>query len=415
MAHVEDVTAEERNHDLFKLKVRAAAHALGRNPLTKITMIFLLGSLLLVGLSSQLRALEFAASELRQVALVAFLILVAETAVALWTSRHDLQLELSGRLDFVNADLSGLDLSRRYLRNRDFSNARLSNAVGIGTDLSGGVFDQTRLTRMTLRSAQLREADLRRAHGYRTDFTLADLRGADLRNGKFQHAVFRKALLAGARFDDSELHDADFTGAKIGEFDGRETSFHGAKVFRTRWGDIDPAGTIESEENRTDNSPASVVNRVFTSGRRPGPVMAAMVAVVVGASAFGIGLSVLGGGNTEANEQQQSVAGAPQQESGSSAAPEPAGPGLDRQYQFVLEGSGEVEVEIVGPNGSTTLKALLPLSYVALPGEQFDAVTATADAQLSCSTSLVSSLSASQSESLGTVASADGSVTCPLL
>ncbi|HEX8311424.1 MAG TPA: toll/interleukin-1 receptor domain-containing protein [Chthoniobacteraceae bacterium] len=92
-------------------------------------------------------------------------------------------------------DLSGANLSGRYLRTADFSY----------TDLRGANLSQTNLGFTDFSSADLTDANLADSKPRSAEFINTDLTGADLTGANFD----------GARFDGAELEGANFDGANI--------------------------------------------------------------------------------------------------------------------------------------------------------------------------------------------------------
>src|SRR5205085_6640125 len=70
---------------------------------------------------------------------------------------------LSHPFSFFRANLSGQDLSRRFLRQADFREAQLENANFYMTDLAGASFKGANLTSANLAGANLIGADFRDA------------------------------------------------------------------------------------------------------------------------------------------------------------------------------------------------------------------------------------------------------------
>jgi len=85
----------------------------------------------------------------------------------------------------IRPDLSGADLSRRFLSGVNLSGANLS-----GANLSGADLSASNLSTADLSRADLREAALSRANLSKTSFIEANIRGAS----------FRDALVSGASF-----------------------------------------------------------------------------------------------------------------------------------------------------------------------------------------------------------------------
>jgi len=132
------------------------------------------------------------------------LVAILRRGVAYWNAWRDQNTYRRQGFDFVDADLTGLDLSAirspsgtigANLSDSNFSGARLSGAKldGVnlqwstleGADLTGTVLRSSTLVYSNLRKATLRQADLRKADIRIADFWDADLYKADLRNVRF--------------------------------------------------------------------------------------------------------------------------------------------------------------------------------------------------------------------------------------
>jgi hypothetical protein len=87
---------------------------------------------------------------------------------------------LSQPFSFFRADLSGQDLSRRFLQQADFREAQLENANFYMTDLAGASFSGANLAGANLAGANLTGADLRDAILIGANMLVTDLNGAIL-------------------------------------------------------------------------------------------------------------------------------------------------------------------------------------------------------------------------------------------
>ena len=141
------------------------------------------------------------------------------------------------------ADLSGLDLANRLLKEIDFAGSSLMDASLFGSDLRNASFYCTDLQRADLRNTNLQFADLRGASLKGANLSCAKLDNADLRaammmfmspegisiidrsangpqgvdfsNCSLKKASFGNAKLDGANCDGAFLQGADFKGAKL--------------------------------------------------------------------------------------------------------------------------------------------------------------------------------------------------------
>lgn len=100
-----------------------------------------------------------------------------------------------------------------------------------GSDLSGGIFEQTDFSFSTLSDSTLAGARLGRAILNRTRFQGADLTGADLTKALGSRADFEGAKLAGAVLTKAEMARANLSGADLTEADLSKAEFERA-LFR---------------------------------------------------------------------------------------------------------------------------------------------------------------------------------------
>ena len=132
----------------------------------------------------------------------------------------------------IDADLSGADLS-----GADLTSAVLSGASLHGANLSGAQMGKARLGYIDAHGApdvlgaDMRGANLRRAHLIgadllRANFQAADMRDADLRQAKFLGSTMRKADLRGADLRGADLREADLQGADLRGADLRGVDLH---------------------------------------------------------------------------------------------------------------------------------------------------------------------------------------------
>lgn len=109
-----------------------------------------------------------------------------------------------------SVDLSGRDLSHRYLRSADLRETRLANANLFMADLSGALLTGANLRGADLSGANLSRADLREAVLADTNLQVADLRNALLSGTNLIGARhLSKQQLAEARFDEATRLDDD--------------------------------------------------------------------------------------------------------------------------------------------------------------------------------------------------------------
>ena len=126
-----------------------------------------------------------------------------------------------------NANLSGIDLSSRYLKDRIITgNPDLEGINLRGADLGEADLRSANLTKADLREADLSEADLRWAYLYdakleRADLREADLSGATINNGLPPEDVVHvlKADTSVVSLQGADLWQADLTGADLSSAD----------------------------------------------------------------------------------------------------------------------------------------------------------------------------------------------------
>jgi uncharacterized protein YjbI with pentapeptide repeats len=149
-----------------------------------------------------------------------------------------------------NANLSGIDLSSRYLKDRRITGDPNLEGINLrGADLSEADLLSANLTKADLSGADLSEADLRWAYLYdaklfRADLREADLSGANINNGlppddlvyvsnvdtsvvSLQGADLTQADLSGADLSGADLSGADLSGADLS---GAEQLLSGADL-----------------------------------------------------------------------------------------------------------------------------------------------------------------------------------------
>ncbi|MEQ9552462.1 MAG: serine/threonine-protein kinase [Coleofasciculus sp. G3-WIS-01] len=116
---------------------------------------------------------------------------------------------MKGRRDFAAHDLSGLDLQKSDLSGGIFYQSKLTRINLQGADLSSADFGQASLNR-----ANLRDANLGRAYLSNSDLEGADLRGADLSFAYLNHANLKGANLCGANLANAKITEEQLALAK---------------------------------------------------------------------------------------------------------------------------------------------------------------------------------------------------------
>ena len=122
----------------------------------------------------------------------------------------------STRLQLKNAnlrraDLGGVNLEESNLKNANLSNANLRDAFLVQADLEGANLQKADLEGANLNGANLQNADLSRAN-----LEGASLEGANLSNARLNFAQLELANLGGAILENVQLANADLSGAYLG-------------------------------------------------------------------------------------------------------------------------------------------------------------------------------------------------------
>jgi uncharacterized protein YjbI with pentapeptide repeats len=113
------------------------------------------------------------------------------------------------------ADLSMINLRRANLNGADLRGADLSRAKLSGIDLSRADLTEANLMRAGLSRAKCSRTELSKANLQGADLSRADLRGADLSEANLKAVDLHEADLRGTRLRGTELSDADLSGSKV--------------------------------------------------------------------------------------------------------------------------------------------------------------------------------------------------------
>ena len=161
------------------------------------------------------------------------------TALAdFWEKRDDVRTSL--KLDLVDADLCGIDVSKAHLGPANLTSAKLSesNLSGINldhADLSGATLDSANLSAASLLNAKIQSGNLESANLCAAELSGAslisasliganlfkanlfgtDLSSANLNNADFSFAVLKKAKLFGAKLENATLESTDLESADL--------------------------------------------------------------------------------------------------------------------------------------------------------------------------------------------------------
>ncbi len=154
-------------------------------------------------------------------------------------NRDFVEYDLTG-INLKNADLSAVNFQGAILRNADLRNANLREAFLGEADLSGVKLNSANLVDTTftdayLGTAKLNNAKLNNADLSNADLSNADLSNADLSNVKLPNTNLRRANLKGINFkqailSDSDIGNANIEGANLANADITNTYLGDAKI-----------------------------------------------------------------------------------------------------------------------------------------------------------------------------------------
>ena len=153
----------------------------------------------------------------------------------------------SGRKNFSEYDLRGLNLRGADLREADFTLSDLR-----GADFTGA----------NLRRADFREADLRKVNLRNADLGLADLRHANLRKADLRDANFAWAKLQLANLQEADLRGVDIENQASLQYVGISAShlYSGRKTTRA-----DLTGAIRTDSDFYDQNELKITFEKFGS------------------------------------------------------------------------------------------------------------------------------------------------------
>jgi serine/threonine-protein kinase len=114
-----------------------------------------------------------------------------------------------GRRDFASQDLRGINLEKAELSGSIFQESKLGKINLQGANLTNAIFGQASLKR-----ANLRDAILVRAYFNNADLEGADLRGADLSYAHITNANLKGANLCGANLSSAKVTEEQLAQAK---------------------------------------------------------------------------------------------------------------------------------------------------------------------------------------------------------
>ncbi len=224
---------------------------------------------------------------------------VRDITMALFKASHEKPVDFAdanlslldlSKLDFkrgvlTGADLYGADLTGSSLVGADLSGSRLDRATIIGADFSEANLEDATLLRPTTgtsveyaapeydtaETARFARARMARIHII-ARLERADFRGADLTKARFTPVVTRSNTIATTPF--SELAGADFSGAKmvgaeLTKADARFAKFHGADLTGAdlRQAQLTRADFTGADLTGADLTGAVVDGAIFTGAK----------------------------------------------------------------------------------------------------------------------------------------------------
>ncbi len=134
-----------------------------------------------------------------------------------WIKQVVHKLEQEGKdIDFLIADLSGIDLSNQVFEYIDLSAVDLS-----GSNLVGTLILNSNLTGADLQNANCTDAFFEATEMYRTDFSGSNLHGCTI-----QLCVFAWNNFKGTRFDEAQFYHCIFSDIDFSTAIGLENSVH---------------------------------------------------------------------------------------------------------------------------------------------------------------------------------------------
>jgi uncharacterized protein YjbI with pentapeptide repeats len=171
---------------------------------------------------------------------------------------------LTTKVDLRRADLRGAQLRRVELNRVDLRGAHFTGADLRRADLRGANLSEANLNEADLRGADLSGADLRGARLTGADLSKADLRRADLTKAYLIEADLSDAYLSG-----SDLVEADLKGASLIETSLSRTDLTGADLSGADLSKADLTGADLSEADLSDaNLREADLSEAHLSGAR---------------------------------------------------------------------------------------------------------------------------------------------------
>jgi uncharacterized protein YjbI with pentapeptide repeats len=136
----------------------------------------------------------------------------------------------------IGAQLQGAALIGAQLQGASLDDAQLQGAFLESAQLQGAALDRAQLQGARLDTAQLQGASLDQAELQGASLFGAQLQGAWLEWADLRGAKLRDVQLQGASLQNAQLQGATLVGAAVNAAD-----FSSAFLWRTNWGEIDPA------------------------------------------------------------------------------------------------------------------------------------------------------------------------------
>jgi uncharacterized protein YjbI with pentapeptide repeats len=101
----------------------------------------------------------------------------------------------------------------------DLRECDLKGQTGAGKDMSGIILENSDLSGVNLKEAQLSKGYARKSKFIGCDFTNAIVDRVSFDGSDLSKAIFINAVLSGTTFNDANLQDTDFTDSYLGPFD----------------------------------------------------------------------------------------------------------------------------------------------------------------------------------------------------
>jgi len=134
-------------------------------------------------------------------------------------------------INFINSDLSGLDLSGRKFENVNFEDCNLSGVNFSGTSIKQGKFKNGLLIGGNFEKADLSSVDFTGCAMQKVNLSHVRIEGVGIKESNLANASLKSANVEFSNlnvFKDVNLSDSDLSGAKISWFYGDNVNFRNA-------------------------------------------------------------------------------------------------------------------------------------------------------------------------------------------